>query len=80
VRVVDCLLYEGQKVQFRVVLAIMNSYYRAYKSSFANLLPANGRQTVSDVGQDIAQFCRRINIGPDKLIKVCAFYSIFLNF
>lgn len=68
IRVVDCLLYEGQKVLFRCALGLMISYYRARKAQ--PTLTANGKNDVKAVAEDIASYCRSPHIAPAKLIKV----------
>ena len=83
-RIIDCLLYEGQKVLYRVAIAIVQLYHRQRKmdtpssssaspAKLAHMITTNGKNSIQDVARDIAHFCAHITVSPDKLLKVRRF-------
>lgn len=64
VRIVDCFLFEGQKVLFRVSLSLLSEWCKTRKGSF------KGDGTALAVAQDIAHFCRTYSQPCNRLLKV----------
>ncbi|CAH1781490.1 unnamed protein product [Owenia fusiformis] len=62
VRILDCYLYEGSKILYRVALAILIRFQKYIERSNSNI--------DGSVKDAIAQFCEDIPVTVDKLLKV----------
>ncbi|GAB6031291.1 hypothetical protein CHUAL_009090 [Chamberlinius hualienensis] len=66
VRVVDCFLFEGKKVLYRVAMALIILFTKAVAKGDATLTQEVQR---SGIASAFRKFCREINIPPHKLLK-----------
>jgi len=67
-RVVDCYLYEGPKVLYRVVLAILICYHRHASLDSKEYL--KNFTSASDIDLAIQRFCAEIPVSVGKLLKI----------
>ncbi|XP_018910949.1 GTPase-activating protein skywalker isoform X2 [Bemisia tabaci] len=66
VRVMDCYLYEGVKVFYRVAMAILNLFYKHSSSQNSDWM-----KEIQDLGVDAAltKFCRQLPVSPRKVLR-----------
>ncbi|XP_076363750.1 GTPase-activating protein skywalker-like isoform X5 [Tachypleus tridentatus] len=73
VRVVDCFVFEGSKVLFRVALGILILYSKHSEKEGFSLESSSGNDSDEEGGgtlQKILQFCQDIPVEVEKLLKV----------
>ncbi|XP_057372879.1 GTPase-activating protein skywalker-like isoform X1 [Daphnia carinata] len=67
VRVMDCFLFEGRKVMYRVWMAILLLFHRHLASLPSNNRPALNKDSI--VESALLGFCRNLPCSPEKLLR-----------